>query len=394
MFAIFRQIRAVAQISLLGLSQRRALSLAAIVAIAMVVFVLLGALALDNGFRHALDNSGSDDVAIALRSGSQNEVNSTLDKTQQDLLSAAPGIVRLGDQAMVSPELDMVVDGIKKASGSRANISLRGITPAALQVRPAVHIAAGRMFAPGSNEIVVGRGISDAFVGLTLGGQVRLHGVNWTVVGIFDAGGSVFESEMWADLHVLQGLTGRGSAVQAMRVRLARPDGLAALRRYAAADPRLDVEIQTDRQYYADQAKLSTDLINRIGKPLALIMALGALAGALNTMYSSVAERGKDIGTLRILGYGHVAVMAGTLLEALALALAGAVLGMLGACLVFNGMSGSTLSGGFSTLVFNMSLAPRQLAIGATWAVAIGVLGGLFPALRATRQSICQALAE
>lgn len=393
MFSTFRQIRAAAQISLLGLNQRRALSLAAVVAIAMVVFVLLGALALDNGFRRALDTSGTDGVAIVLRAGSETEVNSALDKVQQDLIAAAPGIERLDEQSMVSPELYIVVDGIKKSSGNRANMSLRGITPAALRVRPAVKITAGRMFAPGSNEIVVGRGISGAFAGLALGGHVRVRGVNWTVVGIFDAGGSVFESEMWADLHVLQGLTGRGSTVQALRVRLAGPDGLAALRRYAAAEPRLDVAIQTDRHYYAEQARLSTDLINNIGKPLALIMALGALAGALNTMYSSVAERGRDIGTLRILGYGHTAVMAGTLLEALVLALVGAAAGTLGAWLVFNNMSGSTLSGGFSTLVFNLSLAPRQLATGAAWAVTIGVLGGLFPAVRATRQSITQALA-
>ena len=394
MFTIFRQIGAAARISLFSLNQRRALSLAAVVAIAMVVFVLLGALALDNGFRHALDNSGSDDVAIVLRAGSETEVNSTLDKPQQDLLAAAPGILRQHGDALVSPELCMVVDGIKKSSGTRANISLRGITPAALQVRPTVRLVAGRMFAPGSNELVVGRGISAAFDGLTVGNRVRLHGVDWTVVGLFDANGSVFESEMWADLRVLQGLTGRGSAVQALRVRVAAPDGIEALRRFAAAEPRLDVTVQSDRAYYAGQAKLSTDLINSIGKPLALIMALGALAGALNTMYSSVAERGKEIGTLRILGYGHAAVMAGTLAEALALAGAGAALGTLGAFLVFNNMSGSALGGGFSTLVFNMALAPRQLAIGAAWAVTIGVLGGLFPALRATRQSISQALAE
>ena len=394
MFTIFRQIGAATRISLFSLNQRRALSVAAVVAIAMVVFVLLGALALDNGFRHALDNSGSADVAVVLRAGSESEVNSTLDKASQDLLAAAPGIVHANGQAVVSPELAMVVDGIKKSSGKRANISLRGITPAALQVRPAVRIASGRMFAPGSNEIVVGRGIANAFENLGLGGHVRLHGVDWTVVGIFDAGGSVFESEMWADLHVLQGLTGRGSAVQALRVRVAGPDALAFVRRYAAAEPRLDVTIKSDREYYADQAKLSTDLINSIGKPLALIMALGALAGALNTMYGSVAERGKEIGTLRILGYGHAAVMTGTLAEALVLALAGAAFGTLGAFLVFNNMSGSTLGGGFSTLVFNMSLAPRQLAIGAAWAVTIGVLGGLFPAVRATRQSISQALAE
>lgn len=394
MLTLFRQIGAATRIGLFSLNQRRALSLAAVVAIAMVVFVLLGALALDNGFRSALGNSGAADVAVALRAGSESEVNSTLDQTQQDLLAAAPGIVHVNGQAVVSPELAMVVDGIKKSSGKRANISLRGITPAALQVRPAVRIASGRMFAPGSNEIVVGRGIAAAFENLGLGGHVRLHGVDWTVVGIFDAGGSVFESEMWADLHVLQGLTGRGSSVQALRVRLAGPDALAAVGRYVAAEPRLDVTVKSDRAYYADQARLSTDLINNIGKPLALLMALGALAGALNTMYGSVAERGREIGTLRILGYGHAAVMAGTLAEALVLALAGAALGTLGAFLVFNGMSGSALSGGFSTLVFNMSLAPRQLAIGAAWAVTIGVLGGLFPALRATRQPISQALAE
>lgn len=394
MFSILRQVRAAAQISLFSLKQRRAMSLAAVVAIAMVVFVLLGALALDNGFRHALDSSGAADVAVVLRAGSENEVNSTLDKATQDLLTAAPGIASVNGQALVSPELCMVVDGIKKSSSTRANISLRGITPNALLVRPAVRITEGRMFAPGSNEIVVGRGISSAFAGLALGGQVRIRSVNWTVVGIFDAGGSVFESEMWADLHVLQGLSGRGSTVQALRVRLAGADSLARLQRYAAAEPRLDVAVQSDRQYYADQAKLSTNLINNIGKPLALIMALGALAGALNTMYSSVAERGKEIGTLRILGFGGLALMSGTLLEAMVLALTGAACGMLGAFLVFNNMSGSTMSGGFSTLVFNMALAPRQLAVGAGWAVTIGVIGGLFPAVRAMRQSIAQAVAD
>ncbi|QGZ40731.1 putative ABC transport system permease protein [Pseudoduganella flava] len=394
MFATLRQIGAAARISLFSLPQRRAMSLAAAVAIAMVVFVLLGALALDNGFRHALDNSGSADLAIVLRAGAGAEVNSTLDKQQQDLLDDAPGVVREQGRALVSPELYMVVDGTRKAHGEQANMTLRGVTPAALAVRPAVRLAQGRMFRPGSNELVVGRALQREFAGLALGAKVRIHAVDWTVVGVLDANGSVFESEMWADLHVLQSLTGRGSSIQSLRMRLTGADSLAALRRYAGNDPRLAVDIKTEQEYYAEQAKQSSDLINAIGKPLAALMALGALAGALNTMYSSVAERAKEIATLRILGYGHLSTLCGTMLESLALALAGAAAGTLGAYLVFNGMSASTVSGGLSTLVFHMALAPAQLAKGMAWAIAIGVLGGLFPAIRAMRQPLVNALAE
>jgi putative ABC transport system permease protein len=394
MLRTLRQIGAVTRISLLSVRQRLSMSLAASGAIALVVFVLLGALALDNGFQHALTSSGADDVAIVLRAGAENEVNSTLEREQQDLLAAGPGIVQENGVPLVSPELYMVVDGIKKSSATRANISLRGIAPNALQVRRGVHLVEGRFFAPGSNEIVVGRGIDSQFSGFTVGSEVRVRGVNWKVVGVFAAEGSVFESELWADLHVIQALMNRGNSSQSLRIRMTSPAMIGALQQFSKADPRLNVDIMSEQKYYAEQAKMSTDLINRIGKPLALIMALGALAGALNTMYASVAERGRDIATLRILGYGHLPTFIGTLLESVSLALAGALLGTLAAYSVFNNMSGATMGASFSTVVFSMSLSAKQLMTGAIWAVAIGTLGGVFPALRATRQSITQVLAE
>jgi putative ABC transport system permease protein len=396
MSALFRQIVAVTKINLLSLPQRLWMSLSAIIAIAFVVIVLLGALALDNGFRQALNSSGSDDIAIILREGaSGGEINSTITREQQQLIEAAPGVAKGPDgKPQVSSELYVVVDGIKKSTQTKANLPLRGLNASALGARKGIKIIQGRMFTPGSNEIVIGAGVLKQFDGFALGDSKKLGANTWKIVGVFDAGGSIFESELWADLRVVQSLFNRGSTVQSMRVRLTRPAALKQLVAYAKADPRLKVEIKSEQNYYAEQAKQSGDLISKVGKPLAVIMAFGALAGALNTMYASVAARTSEIATLRTIGFGGFSTFVGTLTESFVLALLGAALGASLAYLFFNGMSASTLGGSFTQVVFNLSLSTPQLVQGTIWATVLGFLGGVFPAIRAARQPILSASSE
>lgn len=390
MTPLIRQIIAVTKINLLSLPQRAWMSLSAILAIAFVVIVLLGALALNNGFTQALNSSGSDDIAIILREGaSGGEINSVIPRDQQQLVEAGPGIAKdAAGKPMVSNELYVVVDGIKKSTKTKANLPLRGINSGAIAARKGIKITQGRMFTPGSNEIVIGAGVLKEFDGFVLGQEKRLGANNWKIVGVFDAGGSIFESELWADLQVVQSLFNRGSTVQSIRVRLAGPDALKQLTAYAKADQRLKIEIKSEKEYYADQSKSSGDLVNKIGIPLSIIMAFGALAGALNTMYASVASRASEIATLRTIGFGGFPSFVGTLVESLVLSVIGALVGSILAYVFFNGMSASTLGNSFTQVVFNLSLSTPQLVFGTIFASILGFLGGLFPALRAARQPI------
>jgi putative ABC transport system permease protein len=362
----------------------------AAVAIAAVVFVLLGALALDNGLQKTLDNSGAQDLAVVLRAGAETELNSSLTSDQIKLIANSPGIAQSGGKGAVSPELYIVVDGIKKSTRTKSNISLRGVISEALatQARQGVRIVEGRMFSPGSNEIIVGRGIARDFIGFSTGEKIRLRGVDWIVVGIFESNGSVFESELWGDLRVVQNLFNRHNIVQSIRVRLTHPESIAQLIAYNKAEPRLHLDIKTEQQYYADQARGITDAITYIGKPLAAMMALGALAGALNAMYSSVAARTGEIVTLRIIGFASLSTFIGTLAESFMLACIGAILGTALAYIAFNNGSAATMGASFTQIVFDMQLSGHQLAEGSIWAAFLGFLGGIFPALRAARQPI------
>ncbi len=396
MTPLLRQIVAVTKINLLSLPQRLWMSLSAIVAIAFVVFVLLGALALDNGFRQAMNSSGSDDIAVILREGaSGGEINSVIPRDQQQLIEAAPGIARRADgKPLVSHELYIIVDGIKKSTKTKANLPLRGVGINALAARKNIRLSAGRMFSPGSNEVVVGAGVLKQFEGFELGQEKKFGASVWKIVGVFDAGGSVFESELWADLPVVQSLFNRGSTVQAIRARLETPEAIKKLIAYAKSDQRMKVDIKSEKDYYADQAKRSSDIINRIGIPLSVVMAFGALAGALNTMYASVSSRAGEIATLRTIGFGGLPTFFGTLVESFVLSLIGALLGSILAYIYFNGISASTLSSSFTQVVFNLSLSPPQIVQGTIWAAALGFLGGVFPAIRAARQPILSVAQE
>jgi putative ABC transport system permease protein len=393
MRSLLLQVIAVTNINIKSIAQRLWLSVTTVVAIALVVMVLLAFLAMANGFQRTIAGAGAPDIAIVLRGGSQAEINSTVSREQARLIEDGPGIARGADgKAQVSAELYLVVDGIKRSSGTKANLPLRGIGAEGVALRKSIAVSEGRMFSRGTNEIVVGKALAHEFKGFDLGESVSFGTTRWTVVGVFEAGGSVFESEIWADLPVVQSLFNRNNFFQTVRARLTDAAALDALKSYNDGDPRLKLDVKSELAYFADQSSQTTDLIQKLGWPLAIAMAFGALAGALNTMYSSVAARAVEIATLRAIGFGGFSAFAGTLAESLALAAIGGAIGAIATYLIFDGISASTLGGNFTQVVFAFQLTPGLIAQGVILALIVGLVGGLFPALRAARMPIVAGL--
>lgn len=392
--SLMSQTRSVIAMNVRSIPQRLWMSVATVVSIALVVAVLLGFLSLANGFNQTLKGSGAPDVAIVLREGSEAELNSTLSREQVDLLGRGPGVkVDADGRPIVSGELLLVVDGIKKSSRTKANMPLRGVGANGLLVRKQARISQGRMFAPGSNEIVVGAGLLREFEGFELGKSVRFGAQTWRVVGVFEAPGTVFESELWADAPVVQSLFKRGTSFQTARVVLNSPAALPAFEAYAKSEPRLQLKAQSELAYYAAQAERSGLLIRYFGWPLGIIMAIGALAGALNTMYASVSSRAAEIATLRVIGFSGFSAFMGTMVEAMVLSAIGAILGVAICALGFNGLSASTLGAGFTQVAFRVQIGPEIIGQAVTLALLIGLVGGIFPGWRAARQKPLLALA-
>ena len=389
------QVAAVTLINLKSIPQRFWLSLSTVVAVALVVVVLLSFLAMANGFQHTLASSGAADVAIVLRGGSEAELNSTVSRDQVRLIEEGPGIARSpAGKPLVSAELYVVVDGVKRSSQTKANLPLRGIGLEGAAVRKGIRIVEGRMFNPGANEVVVGKALLREFQGFEIGQTAQFATTHWTVVGTFEADGSVFESEIWADLPVVQSLFKRQNYFQTVRARLQSPAALDTLKRYVDEDPRLKLDVKSEAAYFADQAAQTSDLIQKLGWPLAIVMALGALAGALNTMYSSVSARAVEIATLRAIGFGGLPAFIGTLAESLVLAVLGGVIGAAATYLIFDGFSAATLGASFTQVVFSFKLSPFLIAQGVILALAVGLVGGLFPAIRAARMPIVAGLSS
>ena len=389
------QVAAVTLINVKSMRQRFWLSLSTVGAIALVVVVLLSFLAMANGFQRTLTSSGAEDVAIVLRGGSQAEINSTVSRDQVRVIEDGPGIARNAEgKPLVSAELYLIVDGVKRSSQTKANLPLRGIGQEGAAVRKGIRIAEGRMFNPGANEIVVGKALLREFQGFEIGQTVSFATSRWTVVGIFEADGSVFESEIWADLPVVQSLFNRNNIFQTVRARLQSPAALETLKRFVDEDPRLKLDVKSEAAYFAEQASQTSDLIQKLGWPLAIAMALGALAGALNTMYSSVAARAVEIATLRAIGFGGFPAFVGTLVESLILAALGGLIGATATYLIFDGFSASTLGASFTQVVFSFKLSPALIAQGVIMALAVGLTGGLFPAIRAARMPIVAGLSS
>jgi putative ABC transport system permease protein len=393
MGGLLAQIKTVVTMNIISLPQRGWMAGATLLAVAVVVAVLLAFLAMANGFKSTVQNSGSNALGIALRAGSQAELNSGLGGDQVKLLEEAPGIKRNADGPIKSAELYVVVDGVKKSTGTDANLSLRGIEPDGIELRPTFNLIEGRLFIPGKNEVIVGQAVSRDYQGFELNNEIKLGQATWTIVGIFATNGSVYESELWTDVRTVQTQFNRGNSYQTVRFALENEGDIAAIQAYVDANPQLNLDISTERDYFSEQASGLFNVIFYIGWPLAIIMAFGALSGALNAMYSSVAQRTREIATLRALGFSGFSAFIGTMVESIVLAIAGGLLGTIAAYFFFNGMTASTLGGSFTQIVFNFELSPSSLKDGILLAFFIGLIGGFFPALKAARVPVLKAFA-
>jgi len=390
-----KQIIAVTLLNLRNLPRRFASSAVAVVGVGAVVLVFAAVLSMAAGLERTMLSAGSDDTAVIMRSGATSELNSGLSNEQTLIIGNAPGVLKDGDNAIMSAELYVITDVKKLSNQTDANVPFRGVQAGAFEVRDNIRISDGRMFEPGKNEIVVGRAAQQEFMGLDVGDTIRFGQTEWAIVGTFDAGGSVSESELWTDVRVLQGAYRRGNSFQSVRVKLESPESIETLRQALDEDPRIDPDVMSEREYYSSQSQGLVQFIKLIGYPLTILMAIGAVFGALNSMYSSVSVRGKEIATLRALGFGPTAVLFSTVIESVLLALVGGLLGGLLAYLAFNGFTASTLNGqSFSQVVFDFAVTPELLVQGMKAALIIGIVGGFFPAIRAARLPVAQALRE
>ena len=390
-----KQTVSITWMSLKGVPGRLGSTITAVVGVAGVVAVLVAVLSIAAGFRATLEGSGRPDVALVMRSGSQSEMNSILMREDVRLVQDAPQVRRMEGEPAASAELFVVVDVPKRSTGTSANVPLRGVQPAAFRVRDRVEIVEGRRFTPGRNEVIVGSGAAAEFAGLDVGNTLRWGETEWTVVGRFDAGGTVADSEIWCDVGVLQPAYRRGSSFQAVYARLESPEAFEAFEAGLEADPRLDVSVQRESTYYAEQSQGLATFISVAGTAIALLMAIGAVFGALNTMYNAVAARSREIATLRALGFKSGPVVLSVLVESLALALAGGAMGGILAYLAFDGFQAATLNWqSFSQVAFAFRITPPLVVMGLVFALAIGFFGGLFPAVRAARLPVATALRE
>ena len=370
-------------------------TIVAVVGVAGTVGVFVAMLSLARGFRATLVSSGSADNALITRAGATSEMTSGVSLDSVKIIQDAPGIARGADGPLLTPEAVLMAPIPLRSTGTDANVELRGVAPNVLTIRSNVKIIEGRMFRPGLSEIVVGKNAKTTYSGLTLGSTIWLGSARWEVVGIFDAGGSAFDSEVWGDAHLLNGAYKRPDTFsQSVTVRLASPAALQKLKDSLTADPRLNVDVTREIDYYAKQSTRMTQLINTLGGFVALIMAIGAVFGALNTMYSAVAERGREIATMRALGFGGPSVVFSFLVEALLISFTGGVIGCL-AVLPLNGLTTSTMNfQTFSNLAFAFKITFDLLWMGVLFALVMGVLGGMPPAIRAAQRPVASALRE
>lgn len=383
---MLKQIFAITRLNLASIPQRWGMSLATIISVALVVGVLLAFMAMANGFVATIAGTGSENVAIVLRKGAQAELNSGISSEQVRLIREAPGLARNAEgNTITSAELYVIADGLKRSTMTKVNVPLRGVGQNAMALRDGMKITNGMMFAQGSNELIVGEAVIREFAGFDLGQEVHLGNNTWKVVGTFSTGGTVFESELWADVGVLQNLFRRGNSVQSMRVRLDGADGLEQLQQWAEEQSQMSLDIQTEKQFFSGQSGSLEAMVKYVGWPLAIIMAIGALAGAWNTMYASVDARTSEIATLRTIGFHGFAAFVGTMIEALVLAGIGGLVGALFAYLFFNGLSTSTLGTGFTQVVFRFEVTAASIQTGVILALIVGFLGGLAPSIRAAR---------
>jgi putative ABC transport system permease protein len=389
---MIKQILAVTSMNLRSLPQRIGTAWVIVIGIAVTVAVLVSVLAMATGFQHTLKGTARADRAIVLRAGSQAELESTIDRENAQTIMDASGVRK--DEAgrpIASAEAVVIVSLPQKKDNADANVTLRGVSANAMKLRPEVHLIAGRMFHPAVRELIVGKSAVAQFKGLELGSRIAFRDSEWTVVGIFESGGDAHESELQGDVETVLSAY-RRNGFQSVTVML---DSAAAFDRFKGAlttDPTLKVSVQREADYYAAQSRNLSKLLNLLAYFVGGIMALGACFGALNTMYTAVSTRTREIATLRAIGFSGMPIVISVLVESLLLSVIGSVIGSAAAWLFFNGNTVNTLGAGFSQIVFHLTVTASLLVSGVFVACSIGMLGGLLPAIRAARVPIATAL--
>ena len=381
--------------NLRSVRQRWTSTIVAVLGIAGTVGVFIAMLSLARGFHSTLVSSGSPQNALIMRAGSNSEMVGAVTLDTVHIVEGAPGIARDSSGPLVSPEVVVIAPFPMKANGGDANVQVRGVAAKALQVRPNVKIVEGRFMQPGLNELVVGKNAVNAYEGLSMGSTVQFSQQSWTVVGIFDAGGSAFDSEIWCDSALLDQVYKRPSNIyQSVTVRLQSADAFPAFKDALTSDPRLNLSVDRELEYYEKQSVALTTLISVLGTMVAIVMGIGAVFGALNTMYSAVSERGREIATMRALGFGRGSVIASFTIEALLIAAIGGLIGCI-AVLPVNGLTTGTLNfQTFSHMSFAFRITPALLVAGIIFALFMGLVGGTPPAIRAARRPVSSALRE
>jgi putative ABC transport system permease protein len=388
------QALAITGMNIRSIPERWAPSLVIVIGLAGVVAVFTALLAMYTGFESTLKATGRNDAVIIMRGGSDAELNSGLDREQTDLIKQAEGI-RAGPDGkpLASAEVLVIAELVRKDDvRSGANITVRGVEPDAFALRPQLKIVTGRKFTPGLRELIVGEGVLKQFQGANVGQTIRMRGSEWTVVGAFESG-DAHDSELWADINVARSTFGRSGSSSVLAA-LDGADGLTRIKNSLGADPRLNVDVVREQDYFTGQTRAFRRTIGTLAGAVTLIMGLGAVFAALNSMYAAVATRGKEIGTLRAIGFGGGPVLVSVMVEALLLALTGGILGALLAYLLFNNLSVSTLGQNFTQVVFSFKVTPALVARGLIIAVLIGMIGGFLPALRAARLPVTTSLRE
>ncbi|MGH9698241.1 MAG: ABC transporter permease [Candidatus Acidiferrales bacterium] len=367
----------------------------AVLGIAGTVGVFVAMLALAHGFRTTLVASGSADNAIVRRGGATGEIDGAVTLDEVRIIQDAPGVAHENGQPLISPEVVVIAAFPLKVSGTDANVQVRGVSPEVLKVRQKVHISEGRFFTPGLAELIVGKYASQNYSGFDLGNTVRFGGEEWKVVGIFDAGGSAFDSEVWCDGRVLNQIYKRPlNLYQDATVHLTSPDAYQQFKDSLTSNPQLNVQVDREIEFYAKESRALTTLITVLGFLVAGVMGIGAVFGALNTMYSMVAERSREIATMRAIGFGAGSITISFIFEALLIALIGGVLGCL-VVLPLNGLTTGTINWQtFSHVAFAFRISPALLTEGVAFALLMGLVGGVPPAIRAANRPVAAALRE
>jgi putative ABC transport system permease protein len=368
----------------------------AIIGIAGVVVVFVSVLSISAGFNAAMTGSGSPGRAIVLRAGSDTELTSAVDGVEAGIIKQAPGIAKDGDITLATADLFVVLDLPRKGvQDSSSNVPMRGIEAVAMQVEEGISIVEGRMFRFGTNEAIVGRSASRQFGSLSLGDTIVSGQNQWQVVGIFEADGGLPETEIWTDVHSLQSVYRRTNSFSTVHVKLTTPDAFEGFRDWLMENPQTHVTVRREDEFYASQSETMTRLISTLGFGIAGLMGIGAIFGAVLTMYTAVANRTREIGTLRALGFNTLSVIVSVLAESMVLGAIGGLLGGTLAYLAFNGYQTSTMNfQTFSQVAFAFRVTPALLATGVFYALVIGMIGGLLPAIRAARLPIPTALRE